>query len=51
MRLCCAQHKRIYVAVKFMWRSASVPAENTGICFDKRHITETLAGYFRTLRG
>jgi len=26
VRLCCAQHKHIYVAMKFMWRSASIPA-------------------------
>jgi hypothetical protein len=51
VRLCCAQHKRIYVAMEFMWRLGSVPAENAGIRFDKRHITETLAGRVRTLRG
>lgn len=38
MSLCCAQHKRIYVAMEFMWRSARVPAENKQICMNKRHI-------------
>ena len=38
VRLCCAQHKPIYVAVKFMWRSVSVPAEHAGIRLNKRHI-------------
>src|ERR1700688_501327 len=38
MRLCRAQHKRTYVVIEFMWRSASVSAENVGICLDKRHI-------------
>ena len=36
--LCCAQHKPIYVAMRFMWRSAQVPAESKGNCLNKRHI-------------
>jgi|SRR5579859_6222303 len=52
MRLCCAQHKRIYVAVKFMWRSASTAAGNGEIRVDKRHIITVLdLANFRTLSG
>ena len=39
MRLCCRQHKRTYVAKRFMWRSLRDARRDAGFDTDQRHIT------------
>ena len=42
--LCCRQHKRIYVAPRFMWRSPRGGPEDAHAHADKRHITSRFTG-------